>query len=329
MRKITALLLALCVLCLCACTKKAAPKTLELFAMDTYMTLQVYGDDDVLSSLSQEIDELDHLLSATNEKSGLFALNQEGRAECDPRLTELLSESLALFDRTGGALDVSVYPAVRLWGFPTDDFRVPLDEELSEALIYIGASHVRLSGDTVTMDAGTMLDFGAVAKGYAARACLELLEASDASAAVLSLGGNIQTYGDKPGGDWLIGITDPTGETDYFATLSLSGTHAIVTSGSYQRYFEQDGKRYHHILDPKTGKPAETGLLSVTVVCDDALVADGLSTALFVMGLDKATGFYRESDDFEAVFYLEDGRIYVTEGLAKAYSGAEYEVIAR
>ncbi|MCQ2419196.1 MAG: FAD:protein FMN transferase [Clostridia bacterium] len=329
MRKITALLLALCVLCLCACTSSPAPKTLELFAMDTYMTLQVYGDEAVLSALSQKINVLDRLLSATNEAGQLYALNQTGRVSCDRELTALLTDSLALSARTDGALDVTVYPAVMLWGFPTDDYRVPTDAELSEALSHIGADHVQLSGDAVNLDQGTMLDFGAVAKGYAARACLELLEASDASAAILSLGGNIQTYGSKPGGDWLIGITDPTGETDYFATLSLSGTHAIVTSGSYQRYFEQDGKRYHHILVPKTGEPAETGLLSVTVVCDDALTADGLSTALFVMGLEKASDFYRDSDDFEAVFYSENGTVYVTEGLTNAYRGTDYEVIAR
>lgn len=329
MRKSAALLLALCVLLLCSCAEKPAPKTLELFAMDTYMSLQVYGDDEILSALSQTVNGLEHLLSATNEESELYALNRDGQADCDPRLTELLSESLALCERTGGALDVSVYPAVRLWGFPTDDYRVPTEEELSEALLRIGAGHVMLSGSTVTLDRGTMLDFGAVAKGYAARLCLQELEASNASAAILSLGGNIQTYGDKPGGNWLIGITAPTGEQDYFATLSLSGTHAIVTSGSYQRLFEQDGKQYHHILDPKTGRPAETGLLSVTVVCDDGLLADGLSTALFVMGMEKAAEFYRESDDFEAVFYLDDGRIYVTEGLTGVYSGTEYEVIAR
>lgn len=329
MRKLAALLCALCVLLLCSCAEKPAPKTLELFAMDTYMSLQVYGDDEILSALSQTVNGLEHLLSATNVESELYALNRDGQADCDPRLCELLAESLALCERTGGALDVSVYPAVLLWGFPTDDYHVPTEEELSEALSHIGAGHVQLSGSTVTLDQGTMLDFGAVAKGYAARLCLQELEASDASAAILSLGGNIQTYGDKPGGNWLIGITDPTGESDYFATLSLSGTHAIVTSGSYQRYFEQDGKQYHHILDPKTGKPAETGLLSVTVVCDDGLLADGLSTALFVMGLERGSEFYRESDDFEAVFYLDDGRIYVTEGLTDAYSGTEYEVIAR
>lgn len=329
MRRIAAALLALCVLLLCACTKKAAPDTLELFAMDTYMTLQVYGGKDVLPSLSQEIGTLDRLLSATNQSSQLYALNRDGAAVCDPDLTELLSESLSLSERTGGALDVSVYPAVMLWGFPADDFRVPDNAELAEALSHIGADHVHLSGSTVTLDAGTMLDFGAVAKGYCARKCLALLEASDATAAILSLGGNIQTYGSKPGGDWVIGITDPTGQADYFATLSLSGTRAIVTSGSYQRYFEQDGKRYHHILDPKTGRPAKSRFLSVTVVCDDGMTADALSTALFVMGLERAADFYRESNDFEAVFYSDDGSVYITEGLTSAYQGVEYEVIAR
>lgn len=329
MRKYAAAFLVICVLILCACQTAPQYSTQEIFAMDTYMTLRVYDNEEVTQTLCQKIFSLEQLLSATSENSQLYQLNHTGCLRCSEELLTLLRQSLALCERTQGAFDISIYPVVALWGFPTDQFRVPSPEELQNALQTVGASHIRLLGDTVTLDKGSALDFGAVAKGYAGRLCTELLAASKAKAAILSLGGNIQTYGTKPDGDWVVGIADPTGADDYFASLRFTGTHAVVTSGSYQRYFEQDGKTYHHILDPKTGQSVDNGLLSVTVMCDDGLLADGLSTALFVMGLEKSTEFYRQSDDFEAVFYLQDGTVYITKGLISAYSGKEYEVIGR
>lgn len=297
--------------------------------MDTYMTLRVYGTDTVPDTLSQELFRLDRQLSATRPDSLLTQLNEGGSLTCEEPIAALLRESLGLSARTDGALDPSVYPAVQLWGFPTDEFHVPTQAELDAVKPYIGTDHIHLDGSTVRLDEGTRLDFGAVAKGYAARRCVALLEQAGVSAALLSLGGNIQTYGSKPDGDWCIGITDPMGQSDCFATLHLQGSHAIVTSGSYQRSFTVGTETYHHILDPETCRSADSGLLSVTVVCADGLLADGLSTALFVMGLERAAKLYQESCDFEAVFYLEDGTVYLTQGLTEVYSGREYEVIAR
>ncbi len=147
---------------------------------------------------------------------------------------------------------------------------------------------------------------------------------------MLSLGGNVQTLGTKPDGTpWVIGIADPKNPSEAIATVTFTGSLALVTSGGYQRYFDLDGTRYHHILDPQTGRPAETGLASVTILTQDGATADALSTALFVMGMDKAVDFWRGSDDFEAVFITEGGGLYATEGAAALLGGCEFQVIPR
>lgn len=345
MKRILAALFALLMtLSLCGCEKlqqrlddgkeklhekvlAVSDETLE--AMNTVMQLRLYGDEDgaAAAELKSILTELDAALSVTDPDSALYALNRSGKSS-DPTILALLNETAALTERTNGAADPSVYPAVRLWGFTGQNYHIPLQSEIDEILPLLGMAHVHVSADEVTLDPGSALDFGAFAKGWAADRCRAALEARDLPA-VLTLGGNIQTVGAKPDGtDWVIGVADPDDPASYCLTLRLTGSRAVVTSGDYERYFEYEGRRYCHIFDPVTACPADTGLRSVTVVCDSGVMADGLATALFVMGREKAIEFWRGSNDFEMILIDADG-ISLTEGLKDAAAEAEFTVISR
>lgn len=329
MKKLSVLFLLLAVL-LSGCSTQECRET-ELFAMDTLIELRIWGGEEgELSALSQELYRLAALFSATDEESPVYQLNLLGEASLPPEVLSLLRASLSLCELTGGAFDPTVYPLVKAWGFPSKAYRVPQSDELAALLTGVGTQHIHLDGSSVRLDAGCELDFGAIAKGYAAEHCAALLQEHGVQAALLSLGGNVQTLGTKPdGSSWVIGIADPDDPGSAIATLTFTGSLALVTSGSYQRAFTQDGVTYHHILDPDTGLPADSGLRSVTVICDSATRADAYSTALFVMGLSDGIEFYRQQDDFEAVFLTTQGEIYATQGCAQMLGGCSFEIIVR
>lgn len=306
------------------------PEEADIFAMDTLMNIKVWGSRDDLILVTEEIHRLEGILSATDSGSVLSQLNLTGSGTLSDDVLTLTEDAMALSEKTGGAFDPTVYPLVRLWGFPDDEYHVPTMQELDETLPHIGTEHIHLENGFIEMDAGTMLDFGAIAKGYTAQKCIEILSKHGVTAALLSLGGNVQTLGTKPdGSDWAVGIADPEAPTQPIAVLTFQGSKALVTSGGYQRFFEFDGQTYHHILDPKTGFPAENEIASVTVVCENGEIADAYSTALFVMGFDKACEFWKSQADFDAVFVMKDRSIYATAGCADLISDCEFTVVKR
>ena len=304
MKKLIALLFVCLVLC--GCSAEAT-----VYHMNTVMTLEAQGRDAeaAVKAVDGLLTDLEKTWSATREGSVLSALNDGEDVTLTREQADLLERVAALSERTGGAFDHTLLELSRAWGFGTAEQGVPTAEEIAAAL------------------AEEKIDLGGALKGYAGQEAVELLDTMRIDRALLNLGGNIQIYGDKADGSpWNVGIQNPDGG-DYLGVISVSGTASIVTSGDYQRYFEQDGAYYHHILDPETGWPADSGLRSVTIICRDGLTADCLSTALFVMGLEEAADFWRGSDDFEAVFITDDGKIYATEGAA--LSGCEFEVIKK
>lgn len=300
MKRIICILLMLVLLTGCASNVPSGQET--VFAMDTVMDLQAWGADSqkALSLMKEELAALENDWSATKADSFIGKLNAGANIE-----HPLLQQAQALSQRTGGAFDPQLGGYIRAWGFYDKQYSVPSEEELEQIQ--------------------PQWDLGGIVKGYAGSKLTEILDTLDIDRAILSLGGNIQTYGEKPdGAPWQIAIQHPEGGT--LGTAAVRGTMAVVTSGDYQRYFESDGKRYHHILDPETGCPADSGLSSVTVICADGTLADALSTALFVMGKEKAVDHWRENRDFGMVLLTADGKLYATEDVV--LTDCNYEVIS-
>lgn len=302
--------------CLSGCARQPVSRT--FFAMDTVMTIQAWGRGagDAVTQAIDCINTLEQELSVTRPDSQIAQANAAGGGTLSGDALDLVSQALELCEYTGGALDITLGSVMELWGFRSGDYIVPEAEILASALAQTGWEKVQLSEDALTLPEGLKLDLGAVAKGYAAQKAADLLAQAGIDRAILTLGGNVQTLGTKAdGSDWTVAVTDPEDPSAACAALSVSGTKAIVTSGGYQRYFEQDGVTYHHILDPETGCPAQGGLVSVTIVAEDGLLADALSTALFVMGLEGAVSFCLEHREFEAFLIAEDGSCCYTPGL--------------
>lgn len=319
-----ALLSAALLLTGCSGAPAQEPETATFFAMDTAMDFTVYGDAALLDEAETLIGSLEEQVSVTDEHSDIYAIDHTGSGSLSGNAAELMAQALKLCRRTGGALDISVYPIVRAWGFTTGSYQVPDEETIQSLLPLVDYTQIQYDAATgvVTLPEGMEIDLGSVAKGYAGQLAAQMLREHGVQSALLNLGGNVQTVGTKPDGSpWQIGIKDPQGE-DAMMVLSVED-QAVVTSGGYERYFEQDGKTYWHIMDPATGRPADSGLLSVTIVGDSGLLCDGLSTSLFVMGLERAADFWAQSDDFEAVFVTASGEVYITEGLRDHFALTE------
>ncbi len=292
-----------------------------LTSMDTVMQLTAYGRgrEEALAQAQAEIERLDALLSTGSEQSEVSRLNASGSLTLSQDTGDLFREALFLSEDTDGLFDITVYPVVKLWGFYDKAYHVPTDQELSSAMALVGSDRVRYDADTRTAVLGTgqSVDLGGIGKGYTSQRVTEILRDAGIKSAMVSLGGNVQCLGTKPDGTaWNIGIRDPwNSQSGIYCAVSITDK-AVITSGGYERFFEQDGKTYLHILDPRTGYPAESGLSSVSIVASDGTLGDGLSTALYIMGLEEASSYWRaHKEEFDAVLIADDGTLYATEGL--------------
>ena len=328
------LLLLLLPALLTACARTAAPADPEagerevryVEAMDTFMTLTACGAHraEALDAAEAEIRRLDALLSIGRPDSEISTLNREGSGTLSDVSRNLVARALELWEDTGGCFDITVLPLMELWGFTSGDHRVPTDAQLAEAMPAVGADRLTYRPDTgeLILPEGQSIDLGGIAKGYTSQRIMEIYRAAGVTSGLVSLGGNVQCLGTRPDGTpWRIGLQDPWGAEGAMVAVVEVADRAVITSGGYERYFvdEATGVTYQHILDPATGRPAESDLTSVTIVSLDGVLADGLSTALYIMGRDEAIAYWRaHSDQFQAILVDQSGRIFVTEGLEAA-----------
>jgi len=311
-----------------SCSEKPQVETsTDLFAMDTYITLTAYGGESAKALVAAEdkIYELERMWSVTDSQSEIYAVNHGNGSQINvsDETADIISFALEMADKTSGALDLTIYPVLTAWGFTTETYQIPKEEDLSLLLQNVGYDKILLEDNQITLPKEMQIDLGAVGKGYATDVVADVLKEHGVISALIDLGGNILTIGSKPDGSkWRIGIKNPI-ESGNIATLEIADL-SIVTSGGYEKYFiGSDGQHYGHIINPENGKPAQSGLSSVSIISADSKVCDALSTALFVMGFDEAISYWRESKDFEMILITEDGEIHITEGLADNFTLSE------
>ncbi len=339
--RLTALLLCLLlILPLAACGENRKEQR-EIYAMDTIMTLTAYGKNAEagLDAAESVILAMDVMLDPELSTSTVYAINHANGASVvvSAQIAKMLTCAKTVYDQSGGALDLSLYPLIKRWGFVDQKYYKPTDAEIAEDLSRLCFDKIILtsfpaSGSyTLIIPENGQLSFGAVAKGCASESAIDAMRQAGVESGIISLGGNVQTLGVKPDGSlWRVAIQDPEDPDGYVGVINVGET-AVVTSGPYQRNFTIKGELYHHILNPATGNPSGSALRSVTILCEDGTMADCLSTAMFVLGESKALNYWRTYGGFEMILVTTDDRIVCTKGLLEEFTlspdAGQYKVV--
>lgn len=350
-RLLSLLLVVVFALSFCACSSQSV--TDEMFAIDTFITFNITADTAenaqiAITHIKNEIMSLENILSATKQGSDVYNINNRIFDSIDMNATvvnqctaDLINRSKDISQSVDGAFDISVYPLVKLWGFDTKEYIVPSDSEIADTLELVNYNDIKIDeNNAVTLKDSMSIDLGGIAKGYIGERVYEMLSSGSYSITkgIVNLGGMVITYNSSEKDTFNIGVEHPD-TNDVFMSFETNEPY-VVTSGAYQRYFERDGKVYHHILDTKTGAPSDSDISSVTIVGVDAVLADALSTAFFVMGIDKTIEYIKSHDftspQFFNVIILSSDmtQLYISADLAqngyeieKAYSDINVNVI--
>jgi thiamine biosynthesis lipoprotein len=279
-----------------------------------------------VSAAFDRIRTIDERMSANRSSSEVSRINAAAGVSAVAVSADtfaVIREAIAFSKLGNGRFDLTVGPLVKLWGIGTDDARIPDPAEISAARDLVNWRDVTLSNADSTVSlrrAGMAIDLGAIAKGYAADEAAVVLAAQGVKTALIDLGGNVLTLGAKPDGSpWRIGLQDPDPAVPrgtHISVLEFGGSRAVVTSGTYERYFVRDGVRYHHLLDTATGAPVRNGLVAVTIFTTRSITADGYSTLVFASGLDRGRALVEASGGaVEALFFTDRFEVYVTPGI--------------
>lgn len=311
----------LCAMLLCGCSVLQGEKKAERTGLyfDTVVTVTIYGgEQELIDEAFSLCEKYEKIFSRTMENSELYNLNNSpgGWVLLSDELTQVIERSIYYGELSNGKFDVTIAPYCELWDFA--DKRIPTANELHAAAERVGYENIILEGNTAMLKNGAQIDLGGIAKGYIADKLAEFFSSKDIDGAVISLGGNVALTGSKASGEkYTVGIKDPSDPSKLAAKLKLGDGMSAVTSGDYERYFESDGVRYHHILDPSSGMPAQSDLRSATVIAKSSADADALSTICYILGKDAAVKFIEQKPHMEAVLIDVDGNIICTSGIGQ------------
>ncbi len=302
---------------LSSCSNKYESQT--YFALDTF--IQTTLPDGYSHDVYEYIQELESQFSKTRAESDVYRLNNSETTVLSDKVLKTVLQAVEISEKTNGAFDVTLGSVTALWEFKSEAPAVPSEQSVKNALEFTGINKISFSKNEVTLENGVMIDLGGIAKGSIAQYCVQYLHDLGVNTGILNFGGNIAIVGPKENGDaWNIALRDPQNASATIGNVSLTSGF-ISVSGDYERCFEFQDKKYHHIINPGTGYPVDNEICSVMVISDDGTQADALSTALFVMGLQDSYKFYSSNlYDFEAVIVTKDNGIYLTEGAKEVFN---------
>ncbi len=293
------------------------PTTVNGFKLNTFVSITVYEqvDTEILDQCLALCDKYEMLFSRTLKDSTLSQVNNQTLKEIPEELAHLINKALEYSKLSNGSFDITIGAATQLWDFTAANPIVPDEDRIKASLEYIDYRQVQLTGNTISIPEGYCLDLGAIAKGYIADRMKDYLVEHGVKSAIINLGGNILCVGrNSNGNNFKIGVKKPfsqTGET--LETLSIDHM-SVVSSGTYERYFEADGRTYHHILNPKTGYPYDNNLIAVTIISKSSVDGDALSTVCFSLGLTKGMELINSLDNTEAIFVTNDNTVHYSDG---------------
>lgn len=309
----------------CSSQAESEPFVNSTIAMGTVISTSLYSEDDDVSKsavtdINKMINDLDrNKLSRNNDSSEIGKLNKEKKAAVSDITLDCIRTCLSVSEKCYGLFDITVGDLSSLWGIGTENARLPSKEEIDGVIKDIDYFRIMIDGSNVTIGDVQDLDLGAVGKGLACDEARKLLSKTEVTGGTVSVGGSVLVYGKNPNkedGSFSVGIRDPFGaESDYIGVINTDEC-CISTSGDYEKVLEVDGKKYHHILNPKTGYPAESNVTSVTVVSESGILTDALSTACFILGYSQDSLELLEAFDAQAVFITKEKKVFYTSGLA-------------
>lgn len=306
-------------------TNVTALPSISFYALGTDNIIRIYDDSfphECLKSARKKVLEIDDTFSVFKPYSKFSEINQNAGktpVKVSNKLIYVVDSGIKYSKESNGAFNMLTGPLIKLWTDAKKNGCVPDESEIEKAIILCDFNQINIDNNSKTIllkNEGQMIDGGSIVKGYAANEVINILHSSDVKSAIIDLGGNIYALGTKPDGSlWKVGIQNPLSERGKIMGAVYASNQAVVTSGNYERFFIAGGKKYHHIIDPKTGYPTDNKIISVTVISSNSMAADALSTCAYNLGIDDGFDFIESKEDAEAIFITEDRRLYITSGM--------------